>query len=31
MQEVRQARWKQLREVDIKEELKQMLGEQARF
>lgn len=31
MQEVRRVRWKQLREVDIKEELKQMLGEQARF
>jgi hypothetical protein len=27
MQEVRRARWKRLREVDIKEELKQMLGE----
>jgi RecQ family ATP-dependent DNA helicase len=31
MQEVRRVRWKRLREVDIKEELKQMLGEQAKF
>jgi superfamily II DNA helicase RecQ len=31
MQEVRQVRWKRLREVDIKEELKQMLGKKARF
>src|SRR5208282_2718273 len=31
MQEVRQARWKRLRDVDIKEELKHMLGEQAKF
>jgi superfamily II DNA helicase RecQ len=31
MQEVRRARWKRLREVDIYEELKQMLGEQAKF
>jgi superfamily II DNA helicase RecQ len=31
MQEVQQACWKQLQEVDIKEELKHMLGEQAKF
>jgi superfamily II DNA helicase RecQ len=31
MQKVRQARWKRLREVDIKEELKQIMGEQAQF
>ena len=31
MEEVQRARWKRLREVDIKEELKHMLGEQAKF
>jgi hypothetical protein len=31
MQEVQRACWKRLREVDIKEELKYMLGEQAKF
>jgi superfamily II DNA helicase RecQ len=31
MQEVRRAQWKRLREVDIHEELKQILGEQAKF
>jgi superfamily II DNA helicase RecQ len=31
MQEICQARWKRLQEVDIKEELKHMLGEQAKF
>ena len=31
MQEVQRARWKRLRDVDIKEELKHMLGEQAQF
>jgi len=31
MQEVRHAQWKRLREVDIHEELKQMLGDQATF
>ena len=31
VQEVQRARWKRLRDVDIKEELKHMLGEQAQF
>jgi hypothetical protein len=31
MQEVQQACWKQLREVNIKEELKHILGEEAKF
>ena len=31
IEEVQRARWKRLREVDIKEELKHMLGEQAKF
>jgi len=31
MQEVRRARWKRLRKVDIKQELKEMLGEEAEF
>src|ERR1700734_3573810 len=31
IQEVQQARWKRLQEVDIKKELKHMLGEQAKF
>ena len=31
MQEVQRVRWKRLQEVDIKEELKHMLGEQAQF
>jgi superfamily II DNA helicase RecQ len=31
MQEVQRARWKRLREVDIQQELRQMLGEQATF
>jgi hypothetical protein len=31
MQEVRGARWKRLKVVDIDEEQKQMLGEQAKF
>jgi superfamily II DNA helicase RecQ len=31
MQEVRRVQWKRLREVDIHEELKQMLGKQAKF
>ena len=31
MQEVRQARWKRLRKVDIHEELRQIVGEQAQF
>jgi superfamily II DNA helicase RecQ len=31
MEEVQRARWKRLREVDIKEELRHMLGEQAEF
>jgi superfamily II DNA helicase RecQ len=31
IQEVQQACWKRLQEVDIKEELKHMLGEEAKF
>jgi hypothetical protein len=31
MQEVQQACWKRLQEVDIKKELKHILGEQAKF
>jgi len=31
MQEVQRARWKRLKEVDIKQQLKEMLGDEARF